>query len=130
MYGSLPFAKLKSVITLLQILRDDFGMNKKEQNHKELILEQLSRRAIPYSQRIFQSNKSSIELVIKASGVTKDGSVLDIACGPGSLTFEFAKIAQRVVGIDITPAMIKKAKELHNQNGYSGIDQSNFYNTL
>ncbi len=37
--------------------------------------------------------------------------MLDVACGPGLVVAAFAKTCRRAAGIDITPAMIEKARE-------------------
>lgn len=51
-------------------------------------------------------------LVIKPSCQIE--SILDVACGAGGVTIELVKKYQpkEVVGLDISSAMIKKAKEL------------------
>jgi SAM-dependent methyltransferase len=38
--------------------------------------------------------------------------VLDIACGPGLVSCAYARSARRVTGIDLTPAMIERARVL------------------
>lgn len=49
--------------------------------------------------------------LIKESGVRKGSQVLDIACGTGLVTYSFARVGARVVGIDVTREMIKTAME-------------------
>ena len=41
----------------------------------------------------------------------KEQKILDLACGYGRFTIPLAKLGYRIEGIDITPALIKKAKE-------------------
>lgn len=42
--------------------------------------------------------------------ISKDDTVLDIGCGNGSLAFDLSQKAHKVIGIDIDPNTIKKAK--------------------
>ena len=55
-------------------------------------------------------------------GVRPDDEVLDIACGPGSLTLELAPYAARVTGLDITPAMLDQARAAQAQKGIDNVD--------
>ena len=52
-----------------------------------------------------------MDMLIKMSGVSSTDWVLDVACGPGLVACEFARLAQHVTGIDITPKMIEQARE-------------------
>jgi len=45
--------------------------------------------------------------------ISPEDKVLDIGCGNGALTFEVAKKAKKVVGIDLDKKNIKIAKEKH-----------------
>ena len=48
--------------------------------------------------------------------------VLDLGCGDGFLTFDIAKKAQNVIGIDISPTKIKRAKNLFKKNNIKFIN--------
>lgn len=41
--------------------------------------------------------------------------VLDVACGPGIVSCEYAQIVKHVTGMDLTPAMIELAEILQRE---------------
>jgi ubiquinone/menaquinone biosynthesis C-methylase UbiE len=85
--------------------------------HQRAILDQFTRQAVPFS----QMENHSPELILQTVGVRPDDTVLDVACGPGLMAFEFAAIARNVTGIDLTPAMIERAKALQVSRGQTNI---------
>jgi ArsR family transcriptional regulator len=46
----------------------------------------------------------------------------DIGCGTGTLTFELARLGKRVIGIDLSRAMIQHAKRLAKQNEIRNVE--------
>lgn len=96
-------------------------MAKRFKYQEELILDQFSKQAIPFSEIPQHSDETAFQLMVEISGVTEQDVVLDLACGPGLVTFAFAKVARHVAGIDITPAMIERAKELQIKNNLTNI---------
>jgi ubiquinone/menaquinone biosynthesis C-methylase UbiE len=96
-------------------------MNLNDKKHSELILEQFSKQAVPFSNIPGHSDEKIANLITNFSGVTQKDNVLDVACGPGLITFPFAKIARKVTGMDITPEMIERAKVLQNKEGIDNI---------
>lgn len=52
-----------------------------------------------------------IEFLAARDMLRDQGEILDIGCGPGKYSLEFAARAKRVVGIDISPRMIQYARE-------------------
>src|SRR5690606_23667239 len=50
-------------------------------------------------------------------------SVLDIGCGPGSITADFAELGPegRVVGIEISEEPLKMAREIADRRGFKNI---------
>lgn len=51
--------------------------------------------------------------------MTKKGRVLDIGCGAGRETIALARLGFNVVGIDVSPKMIERAKENARKEGLS-----------
>ena len=58
-----------------------------------------------------QSAYTNSELAYLLRLVRKSGRILDLACGYGRFTIPLAKRGYDIEGIDITPALIKKARE-------------------
>ncbi len=94
---------------------------KTQVNHQELIIEQFTKQAVPFSEMRGRSQEESLRLILAATKVTGDDNVLDVACGPGLVAFAFAEVARQVVAIDVTPAMIERARALQAQRSLSNI---------
>ena len=89
--------------------------------HNDNIISQFTKQAIPFTQLSQHSNQFGLDLVLKLSEPKQSDSVLDIACGTGIISCEFAKIASHVTGVDLTPAMIEQAKILQKDNNLNNI---------
>jgi ubiquinone/menaquinone biosynthesis C-methylase UbiE len=89
----------------------------KAQAHQRLIVDQFTRQAVPFS----QMPDHSPELILAASQLVPTDTVLDVACGPGMLTCAFARVARHVTGIDLTPAMIDRARALQESHGLANL---------
>lgn len=92
---------------------------KKQKEHNAEIVSQFSKQAIPFAQ--LPGHLDSIQMLIELSKVTGDKSVLDVACGPGLVACEFAKIARHVTGIDLTAEMIKQANNRQTGMGLTNL---------
>ena len=80
--------------------------------HRERVVDQFTQQAVPFSAAPGIRDQTALQLLVDSSGVTPNESVLDVACGPGLVLRAFASRAARVTGIDVTPAMISRAREL------------------
>lgn len=71
-----------------------------------------------------------IEALFLEYGSKKPGLLLDLACGTGSLTVEFAKRGYDMIGVDISPDMLNCALEKSAELGVSPLwvcqDMRNF----
>ena len=90
-------------------------------DHRHLIIDHFTKHAIPFDKRSSQHVKQTFNEIQTLVQTTKDDIVLDVACGTGSLAVEFAKICNKVIGLDLTPAMIEKAKKLQEMNTLDNI---------
>ncbi|MBU5614485.1 class I SAM-dependent methyltransferase [Geomonas azotofigens] len=93
--------------------------NHEAQTHQEKIIEQFSQQAVPFTQ--VPGHHDAMQILLEVSGVGAEDEVLDVACGPGMVTCEFAKHARHVRGIDITPAMIEQARRRQGEQRLANL---------
>jgi ubiquinone/menaquinone biosynthesis C-methylase UbiE len=100
----------------------DAKVDNNDLSHNNSVISQFTKQAIPFAQMSQHSNQYGLELMLKLSDPRQSDSVLDIACGTGIISVEFAKITTHVTGIDLTPAMIEQAKLLQQEKQLENID--------
>lgn len=86
-------------------------------SHRDLILDQFTRQATPFSTAKSIASEDALRLLVEACGAGPDDAVLDVACGGGLVVCAFAQVVQRAEGIDITPAMLDRARALAAEKG-------------
>ena len=62
------------------------------------------------------------ELATAGLARVSEALVVDVACGPGTFTRPFAPRVRRAVGVDLTPAMIEKARAEAARAGIANIE--------
>jgi ubiquinone/menaquinone biosynthesis C-methylase UbiE len=77
---------------------------------RRLILDQFTRQAVPFAEMHARDDAAIHRLLVDTAGITAADQVLDVACGPGLVACEIAKVARHVTGIDLTPTMIEQAQ--------------------
>ena len=80
-------------------------------DHLSQVKHEFSRQADYFAASAAITNEEQTRLFIEALGVGDVGDVLDVACGPGIVTVALAARAREVVAFDLTPAMLKKARQ-------------------
>jgi ubiquinone/menaquinone biosynthesis C-methylase UbiE len=88
---------------------------------RRLILDQFTRQAVPFSQMHARDDAEIHRLLIDTAGITAADDVLDVACGPGLVACEVAKVARHVTGLDLTPAMIEQAERRQQSLGLANL---------
>ncbi|RNJ48842.1 class I SAM-dependent methyltransferase [Methylocystis hirsuta] len=72
-----------------------------------------------------------LALIVDAASPGPDDCAIDLACGPGSVACALAERAKRVVGLDVTPAMLEQARTLAENSCLQNVEwrQGDLYST-
>jgi len=88
---------------------------------RQLILDQFSRQAIPFSEIHARDGAEVHRLLIDTAAIGPEDDVLDVACGPGLVACAVAMVARHVTGVDLTPAMIEQAAARQKSLGLANV---------
>jgi SAM-dependent methyltransferase len=91
-------------------------------SNADTIVDQFTRQATPFANSAAMRDEDALRLLVEFSGVRANDTVLDVACGPGLVVAAFAKVCRHATGIDLTPAMIEKAREHAASLGLTNVD--------
>ncbi len=100
----------------------DFGKSA----HLALIDDQFTRQAAGFAAAPELHNDAILDLLIQAGAPQPSDTVIDIACGTGSVVAAFAPHVTKAIGLDATAAMLAEAhklaadKALHNVQWHNG----------
>src|SRR2546425_10916193 len=89
--------------------------------HQDAILDQFTRQATPFATAPGIRDEAALRLIVECSGAGPNDTVLDVACGPGLVVAAFARVVRHATGIDITPAMLERARALAAQRGLTNV---------
>ncbi len=92
------------------------------QSHNQSIVDQFTKQAVPFSKKTAMSSEAIFKLMLEMCEVTPQDTALDVACGPGLTACAVASVARHVTGIDLTPAMIERAKARQAELGLTNLD--------
>ena len=89
--------------------------------HQDLILDQFTRQATVFSTATAITDEDALRMIVEAARPGPDDRLLDVACGPGLVICAFAPHVQAATGIDVTPAMLERARNLAADNGLANV---------
>src|SRR5213593_1026285 len=89
--------------------------------HQSEILDQFTRQATPFATAPGIRDEAALRLIVECSGAGPEDTVLDVACGPGLVVAAFARVVRHATGIDITPAMLERARAHAAQLGLTNV---------
>ena len=90
-------------------------------NHETRVRDEFTRQAETFSASSAITDSALTQRFVDALGEAAQGSVLDVACGPGILSAAIAKSARDVVAFDLTPEMLKKARQRCDEAGLANV---------
>ena len=89
--------------------------------HEDLILDQFTRQATVFSTAPAITDEEALTMIVEAARPTSDDRLLDVACGPGLVVCAFASHVRKATGIDVTPAMLERARKLAAEKGLTNV---------
>jgi SAM-dependent methyltransferase len=90
-------------------------------SHRDAIIDQFTRQAVPFSTAPGIKDEQALRLMVEQSGAGPDDTVLDVACGGGLVVCAFARVVRHATGIDLTPAMLDRARALSQAQGLGNV---------
>jgi ubiquinone/menaquinone biosynthesis C-methylase UbiE len=90
-------------------------------DHENRVRDEFARQAETFSASAVITDTALTQRFIAALGEAAQGSVLDVACGPGILSAAIAKTARDVVAFDLTPQMLTKAAQRCAEAGLNNV---------
>jgi SAM-dependent methyltransferase len=89
--------------------------------HSRLIRDQFTRQATPFSTAAPIANEAALKLIVDAAQAGPADEVLDVACGGGIVVCAFAPLVRHATGIDMTQAMLDRARTLAAERGIANV---------
>jgi ubiquinone/menaquinone biosynthesis C-methylase UbiE len=90
-------------------------------DRETLIRKEFSRQADAMAKAALFNDEGVLARICEAARLTLNSRVLDVACGPGIVVEALARAAGNVVGCDITPEMLEKARERCASAGLTNV---------
>lgn len=86
------------------------SINNSDQNAR--VLDQFGKQAASYAALINRSKDTTLPLLLEAVKPVLSDRMLDVGCGTGRFAISLAPLVAKVVGIDLTAAMLQQARQL------------------
>jgi ubiquinone/menaquinone biosynthesis C-methylase UbiE len=93
-----------------------------EQQQKDLIRARFTRTAEVFGDYAVSYRVRFAESLMRLVGARRGDVVTDLACGPGTLALRFAPQVRRVFALDLTPAMLARARQSAANEGLTNLD--------
>lgn len=90
-------------------------------SHQERILDQFTRQATPFSTANTITDANALRMIVEAAAAKPGDTVLDVACGGGIIVCAFAPEVKHATGIDMTLAMLDRARQLAAEKGIANV---------
>jgi ubiquinone/menaquinone biosynthesis C-methylase UbiE len=81
-----------------------------EQQQKDLIRDRFTRTVTAFADYAVSYRAQFADALARLVSAKSTDRVVDLACGPGTLALQFARQVRWVCGVDLTPAMLDRAR--------------------
>lgn len=89
---------------------------------KDLIRNRFTLTAEVFGDYAVAERAREAELLAKFLALRGDEHAVDLACGPGTLALRFARHVRWICGLDLTPAILKRARASAASEGLRNLD--------
>ena len=76
---------------------------------------------MPFSTAPGIMDEQALRQIVEFAGAGPQDTVLDVACGGGIIVCALAKVVRHATGIDLTPAMLERARALAAEQKLSNV---------
>lgn len=90
-------------------------------SHNADVVAQFTRMADAFASAPPIVDRQALDLLLEQTEATRSDNSLDVACGAGLVACRFASVVSTAAGIDITPAMIERARALQLNRGLGNV---------
>ena len=90
-------------------------------SHDDLIRDQFSRQVELFARSPELHGEAQLTPLIDAARPQSHETMIDLACGPGTVVAAFAPLVRRAVGVDATEAMLDEARRLAKEKQLDNI---------
>jgi ubiquinone/menaquinone biosynthesis C-methylase UbiE len=94
---------------------------KTDQQQKELIRDRFTRTVEAFGDYAVTYRAQFADLLAEMLSATSNDCVVDLACGPGTLALQFARRVRSVHAVDLTPAMLERARRTAQDEGLGNL---------
>jgi ubiquinone/menaquinone biosynthesis C-methylase UbiE len=95
---------------------------KAQSDNKDLVREQFTKTAEVFGQFAVATRGIEAGKLAEMAHAGKSDRAIDVACGPGSLALRFALQTRWTCGVDLTPAILRRAKDSAANDRLSNLD--------
>ena len=92
------------------------------QQQKNLVREQFTRTAQIFGDYAVASRVAEAERLARMVSARESDRAVDLACGPGTLALRFARHVRWICGLDLTPAILERARRSAAAGGLTNLD--------
>jgi len=85
------------------------------------VLDQFAQQADSYAALVRPGSRPALDPLTVAAQPTPADIALDVGCGPGHLAVALAPLVKHVTGVDLTPAMLAKARAHQQEEGAANV---------
>ncbi|HEY1505537.1 MAG TPA: methyltransferase domain-containing protein [Stellaceae bacterium] len=91
-------------------------------SHDDLIRDQFSRQAELFARAPELHGEAQVKPLIDAARPEPHETMIDLACGPGTVVTAFAPHVRRAVGVDATEAMLDEARRIAREKRLDNVE--------